>query len=104
MMSSILIVGLGKTGLSVARFLARQGMGFVVADSRMTPPGLTEFHNEFPGHELRLGAFDAAWFASFTTLVVSPGIAVAEPAIVAAARAGAIRPTISAIARRLRAS
>ena len=89
MMSSTLIVGLGKTGLSVARFLARQGMGFVVADSRMTPPGLTEFHNEFPGHELRLGAFDAAWFASFTTLVVSPGIAVAEPAIQAAAAAGA---------------
>jgi len=86
-MSSILIVGLGKTGLSVARFLARQGLGFAVADSRMTPPGLAEMQGEFPDAEIRLGVFDAGWFAGFATLVVSPGVAVAEPAIQAAAGA-----------------
>jgi len=89
MKTSTLIVGLGKTGLSVARFLARQGLGFAVADSRMTPPGLAEMQGEFPQVELRLGAFDAGWFAEFSTLVVNPGVAVAEPAIQAAAAAGA---------------
>jgi UDP-N-acetylmuramoylalanine--D-glutamate ligase len=89
MKAHILIVGLGKTGLSVARFLARQGLDFAVADSRITPPGLAEMQREFPYIELRLGAFDAGWFAEFATLVVSPGVAVAEPAIQAALSAGA---------------
>jgi UDP-N-acetylmuramoylalanine--D-glutamate ligase len=37
-----------------------------------------------------LGAFDAELFSEFTELVVSPGIAVAEPAIAAAAAKGAV--------------
>ena len=85
----ILIVGLGKTGLSVARFLARQGLAFAVADSRENPPGLAGLRAECPGAAVHLGPFDAALFQSFRTLVVSPGIAVAEPAIQAAARVGA---------------
>ncbi|MDD2893263.1 MAG: UDP-N-acetylmuramoyl-L-alanine--D-glutamate ligase [Halothiobacillaceae bacterium] len=89
MMTSILIVGLGKTGLSVARFLARRGESFAVVDSRDNPPGLDDLRRECPQVELRLGCFDADWLASFTTLVVSPGVAVADPAIQAAARAGA---------------
>jgi len=87
--ASILIVGLGKTGLSVARFLASHGLAFAVADSRMEPPGLVDLHVECPGVEVRLGAFDEAVFSGFKTLVVSPGVAVAEPAIQAAQRAGA---------------
>jgi len=89
MMTSILIVGLGKTGLSVARFLARRGESFAVVDSRDNPPGLDDLRRECPEAEVRLGAFDADWFASFATLVISPGVAVAEPAIQAAAAAGA---------------
>ncbi len=89
MKASILIVGLGKTGLSVARFLARQGLDFAVADNRVQPPGLSELSAECPDAQVHLGAFAADWFASFATLVVSPGVAVAEPAIQAAAAAGA---------------
>lgn len=85
----ILIVGLGKTGLSVARFLMRQGLDFAVADSRMLPPGLAELQQACPSVEIRVGAFDAAWMTVFSTLVVSPGVAVAEPALLAAAQAGA---------------
>ena len=87
--ASILIVGLGKTGLSVARFLARQGQSFAVADSRMEPPGLADLHAECPGVDLHLGAYDPALFSRFKTLIVSPGVAVAEPAIQMAAKAGA---------------
>jgi UDP-N-acetylmuramoylalanine--D-glutamate ligase len=84
-----LIVGLGKTGLSVARFLARRGQGFAVADSRMEPPGLAELRAACPQATVHLGPFEAGLFSGFGTLVVSPGIAVAEPAIQAAAAAGA---------------
>ena len=89
MLTSLLIVGLGKSGLSVARFLARRGVDFAVVDSRENPPGLDDLRRECPKVELRLGRFDADWFTNFATLVVSPGVAVAEPAIVAAAGAGA---------------
>lgn len=87
--ADILIVGLGQTGLSVARFLGRQGQPFAVADSRMAPPGLAELRAEMPQVAVHLGPFDARLFASFRTLIVSPGIAVAESAIQAAAQAGA---------------
>ncbi|MEW5972511.1 MAG: UDP-N-acetylmuramoyl-L-alanine--D-glutamate ligase [Pseudomonadota bacterium] len=87
--ADILIVGLGKTGLSVARFLARRGLVFAVADSRMEPPGLAELRAEGPQAAVHLGPFEAELFRGFRTLVVSPGLAVAEPAIRAAAAAGA---------------
>lgn len=87
--ADILIVGLGKTGLSVARFLARRGRVFAVADSRMEPPGLAELRAECPQAAVHLGPFEAELFRGFSTLVVSPGLAVAEPAIRAAAAAGA---------------
>ena len=35
-----LVVGLGKTGLSVARFLSQRGVPVAIVDSRETPPGL----------------------------------------------------------------
>lgn len=87
--AATLIVGLGKSGLSVARFLARQGEAFAVADSRATPPAAAELAALCPACETAFGAFDAAYFTRFRRLVVSPGVAVAEPAIVAARAAGA---------------
>ncbi len=83
------IVGLGKTGFSCARFLAQRGESFVVVDSRESPPGLAEFLREFPRAALSLGGFDAALLARAQRLIVSPGVAVAEPAIAAAIRDGA---------------
>ena len=84
-----LIVGLGKSGLSVARYLVRKGVAFAVADTREQPPGLPELEALVPRCECRLGALDAAYLSRFTQVIVSPGVAVAEPAIVAARAAGA---------------
>lgn len=84
-----LIVGLGKTGLSVARFLARRGERFAVADSRINPPGLEQLRSERPHVELHLGPFDAALFRRHTRLIVSPGVSLQEPALCAARAAGA---------------
>jgi len=83
------IVGLGKTGLSCARYLAARGESFAVIDSRDAPPGLEELRREFPQVPVFPGGFDAAVLARAQRLVVSPGVALAEPAIAAALRDGA---------------
>lgn len=84
----VLVAGLGKTGLSVARFLARRGIAFAMADSRTEPPGLDVLRREFPGVEVRLGGFDADAFACAGTVVLSPGIATDIPEVRAARAAG----------------
>jgi len=82
------IVGLGKTGLSCARYLAAHGESFAVVDSRDAPPGIDALRREFPDVAVHLGGFDAAVMARAQRLIVSPGVAVAEPTIAAAARDG----------------
>lgn len=83
-----LVVGLGKTGLSCVRHLTGLGREVAVADSRARPPGLDELSRHWPEIEVRTGPFDSDWFCSFNELVVSPGVALFEPAIVAAAEQG----------------
>lgn len=82
------VVGLGQTGLSCARFLAARGVRFVMADSRTNPPGVDELRRLFPAVELHLGPFDAELFRHAGQLVLSPGVAPQEPVIAAARRAG----------------
>jgi UDP-N-acetylmuramoylalanine--D-glutamate ligase len=82
------VVGLGKTGLSCARFLAAHGVHFVIADSRTTPPGVEEMRQHFPEVAIHLGPFDAALFNHAEQLVLSPGVAPQEPVIAAAQQAG----------------
>lgn len=82
------IVGLGVTGLSCARFFAKRGIAFSVVDSRDNPPGLDAFKREFPAVHLRLGAFSAQSFNGAGELIVSPGVALEEPAIAAAIKNG----------------
>jgi UDP-N-acetylmuramoylalanine--D-glutamate ligase len=83
------IVGLGATGLSCARFLHAQGLPVTVIDSRSTPPGLEALQRDCPAAEIKLGELTAALLEGVNRLVVSPGIALSEPAIVAAIEAGA---------------
>lgn len=77
----ILVVGLGVTGLSVVRHLKLAGKTVAVADSRQQPPGLEQLTAEFPDVPVYTGAFDAAVFNGAQQLVVSPGVAIAEPVI-----------------------
>ena len=83
-----LIVGLGKTGLSCARYLAARGERVAVTDSRAEPPGLTALRAELPDVALFLGGFERAVFESADLLVVSPGVPVATPEIRAAQARG----------------
>ncbi|OOG26459.1 UDP-N-acetylmuramoyl-L-alanine--D-glutamate ligase [Thioalkalivibrio denitrificans] len=84
-----LIVGLGTTGLSVARHLLARGAPFRVADSRAEPPGLAQLRALAPGVPVHTGPFDIELFKGARRLVVSPGLSVREPAVAAAREAGA---------------
>ena len=55
-----IIVGLGSSGLSVARYLAGQGLSFAVADTRENPPGLEKLKRFAPMADLYLGELDEA--------------------------------------------
>jgi len=81
---NIAILGLGATGLSVARFLSSIGKSFVFADSRTAPPRLAEVREAYPDVPVVLGPFEADLLLGFDSVVVSPGIALQEPALVAA--------------------
>ncbi|WP_286239703.1 UDP-N-acetylmuramoyl-L-alanine--D-glutamate ligase [Neptuniibacter halophilus] len=84
-----IVVGLGKTGLACARFLAKKGVPFAVADSREQPPGADELRQEMPDVELRCGEFDPAFLGRADELILSPGVAKDQPAIQTAVAAGA---------------
>ena len=83
-----LIVGLGKTGLSCARYLAAQGVSLAVTDSREIPPGLEALRSDFPDMALFLGGFQAEVFQAASRLVVSPGVPLNDPMIQAARERG----------------
>jgi UDP-N-acetylmuramoylalanine--D-glutamate ligase len=83
-----LVVGLGKTGLSVVRYLRALGESVIVVDSRDIPPGLTMLKNEYAEVECSTGRFDESLFKKARRIIVSPGVALAEPALVAAKNNG----------------
>jgi UDP-N-acetylmuramoylalanine--D-glutamate ligase len=82
------IVGLGRTGLSVARHLAARGHRLVVTDSRAEPPGLADLRRLVPQAATALGGFDPAVLEGADQIVVSPGVALREPFLRTAAARG----------------
>jgi UDP-N-acetylmuramoylalanine--D-glutamate ligase len=83
-----LVVGLGATGLSCARFLASRNVEVAVTDSREQPPAVERIREELPDVALFLGGFDAGVFARAERIVVSPGVSVQDGLIAAARRRG----------------
>lgn len=87
--AKILVVGLGITGISVARFLHRLGFDFAIIDSRDKPPLIDDFFQHSPDIAVFTGGFDEAAFAVATHLVVSPGVSLHEKSISKAIANGA---------------
>ncbi|MBL1278043.1 MAG: UDP-N-acetylmuramoyl-L-alanine--D-glutamate ligase [Ectothiorhodospiraceae bacterium] len=83
-----LIVGLGQTGLSCARFLARCGVPFAVTDNREQPPALNTLRSEQKDIVISVGGFDAELFDGAQRVVVSPGVSLQEPLIAKAQQRG----------------
>jgi len=84
-----LVVGLGLTGLSCARYLARRGYAVTVVDTRALPPQLDSLRKELPHVSAHTGTISPALFDDPGLLVVSPGLSVKEPMIARAVAAGA---------------
>lgn len=83
-----IVVGLGKSGMSLVRFLTRQGVPFAVADTRENPPELATLRAQYPQVEVRCGELDAGFLCRASELYVSPGLSLRTPALVEAAARG----------------
>ncbi|GAB4121163.1 MAG: UDP-N-acetylmuramoyl-L-alanine--D-glutamate ligase [Sideroxydans sp.] len=78
---SVLILGLGETGLSLARYLNAEGARLRVADSRLEPPGIATLCRELPQAEVHCGPFDDALLDGVDRIAISPGVPLAEPLV-----------------------
>jgi UDP-N-acetylmuramoylalanine--D-glutamate ligase len=84
----VLVLGLGDSGLSAIRWLARRGASLRVADSRAAPPGLGALREEQPGLAPVLGPFEESLLAGVDAVVASPGVALREPILARAVERG----------------
>ena len=85
---SVLVLGLGETGLSLARFLDMQGARVRIGDSRAAPPAVSILHQELPHITLHCGAFEDALFDGIELIAISPGVPLTEPGVVRALARG----------------
>ena len=83
-----IVVGLGRTGLSCARYLQSRGVNFAVTDSRPSPPESAALDKLAPDAELRFGWFDESLLDGAAQVIASPGVSVKEPFLVKAAARG----------------
>ena len=83
-----IVTGLGDSGLAAAKWLKDQGARVSVADTSDAPRNLAALKAAVPDAEVRLGKFTDATFADADVLVMSPGVALATPAVAAAVARG----------------
>ena len=91
----VLVIGLGETGLAMAKWLSRQGAVVRVADSRTQPPNVDVLRTALPDAELVSGAFAESTFAGVDLIAISPGVPVQTPQVQIAAARGV--PVVSEI-------
>ena len=86
--SSAVIVGLGRTGLSCARYLRAHGWQIAVTDSRPQPPELERLRELDASIPVRVGGLDTRLLDDALCVVASPGVSLAEPFFIAARERG----------------
>ncbi|ATF94150.1 UDP-N-acetylmuramoyl-L-alanine--D-glutamate ligase [Cedecea neteri] len=82
---NVVIIGLGLTGLSCVDFFLARGVTPRVMDSRISPPGLDKLPENVDRH---IGSLNEDWLLAADLIIASPGVALATPALSAAADAG----------------
>jgi UDP-N-acetylmuramoylalanine--D-glutamate ligase len=91
-MAQVLVLGLGDSGLAIARWLARQGWSLRVADTRAAPPQLDALRSLEPAAEFVGGPFTEALLDGVELVAISPGLSpthsVAAPLMKAAKARG----------------
>ena len=89
----VLILGLGASGLAMARWCARAGAQVTVADTRPAPPGLAALQQEWPAVRFVSGPLSAELVTGTPVRAVlrSPGLSPAElAAVLEAAKASGL--------------
>jgi UDP-N-acetylmuramoylalanine--D-glutamate ligase len=81
---AFLIIGLGQTGLSCARFLLEQGQDVAMMDTREQPPCLDIVQNEYPEVLVQTGGLNLDLMLKSDIIVLSPGVDPRLPEIEAA--------------------
>ena len=76
-----LVVGLGDTGASCVRWLLEHDATVRATDTRAEPPHAQHLREAFPEVPLTLGGFQTADIDWADMVVVSPGVALATPAL-----------------------
>ena len=84
----VLVLGLGETGLSALRWLDTQGAILSAADSRDKPPNVDDLAHHMPHVTVHTGTFKQSVLLQAEVIVISPGLALNEPAVHAAIQAG----------------
>jgi UDP-N-acetylmuramoylalanine--D-glutamate ligase len=85
---NVVVLGLGVTGMSAARWAARHHASVRVVDTRPDPPRARQLADELPHVPLVSGPIDEASLRGADMIVISPGLARRQPAIEAAVARG----------------
>lgn len=80
---SVLVLGLGESGLAMARWCARYGCRVRVADTRSAPPNLSQLEEAAPQAEFVGGPFTPALLEGMALVAISPGLSPLTPEMAA---------------------
>ena len=83
---TFVVIGLGKSGIGAAKLLLRRGARVIALDENAAAASPIDD----PRFELKAGAFPAEFWKGATAVVVSPGVPLSKPELVAAKAAGAV--------------
>ena len=78
---TVLVLGMGETGLSMVKWLSRLGSNIHVADSRIEPPNLRVLEQIIPMNQIFTGSFSAEMLKEIDLIAISPGISQTTPLI-----------------------
>lgn len=92
---SVLVLGLGESGLAMARWCALHGARLTVADTRSAPPNVDALRAIVPAARLAAGPFAADLLDGVDLVAISPGVPLAGELPQAALAAGL--PVVSEI-------
>jgi len=88
----VLVLGLGESGLAMARWCDRQGVNVRVLDTRVDPPYLVELREAVPSAEFYAGSmnegFDKRLLDDVDLLALSPGLSAGTMAVISCPCAG----------------
>ena len=85
---SVLVLGLGETGLSMVRWLSTQSARLRVADTRSAPPGLAQAAEYVAAEQIFCGNFNDALFDGIEMIAISPGVPLKDPMVARAVARG----------------